>query len=209
MEHLLTMSELSKEAVFQLFDRYYMWKKDFVAQTEQNLISLAERLNLSEEEIKTIGKMTFQYALHEQHQFPYPSVFTVPYDRNIGVASIFLNMIVYLAKAGFTNQQIIRMVELGIVQYDNSWNPLKRRNPLSVEEKHEILRKAGFTQAEINHIPKRIMQQSMAEMIRVNSGAILPPITVLFLLFEVVSIITNGDSLILADVFRSLEGLGF
>ena len=206
MEHLLTTSGLSKEVVFQLFEKYYSRNKNFVAQTEENLKSLAERLDLSEEEIKAIRKMTFQYALREQWRGPYPTLFAFPYDRDSGVGSVFFNVIVNLSKAGFTNQQIIQMSELGIVAYNTASNPFKRRKSLSVEEKHEILRKAGFTQAEINHIPKAVMQQSILEMIRVNSGAILPPVAVLLLLYEVwnMSLSKGSNSLFLADLFQLL-----
>ena len=71
-----------------------------------------------------------------------------------------------LSQAGFTNKQIIQIIELNIVRKHERRSVFNffQREQVSINEKKERLRQAGFTEAEINRIPIEIMQKTKGEI---------------------------------------------
>ena len=72
-----------------------------------------------------------------------------------------------LSEAGFTDLQISKIIKLGILAERS--HILFGREKMSIEEKRELLRQAGFTEEEINRIPVGIMEITKIEMV---AGAI-------------------------------------
>ena len=67
----------------------------------------------------------------------------------------------YLFKKGFTDAQIGQMIELRVLAERR--HTLFGREAITVKEKRNLLRQAGFTEAEIKRIPVFVMQTTFNE----------------------------------------------
>ena len=73
-----------------------------------------------------------------------------------------------LSKKGFTDSQIGKMIELGILAENRHKSYLTEglgasRETISIYEKKQLLREAGFTEQEIRRIPARVMRKGFIE----------------------------------------------
>ena len=136
----------------------------------EQLQSLSEEIGFSKEEIRRITS-----AMHE---------------------SIMLDIdLQRLSENGFTNEQIVQIVELGIISEwrDSFVFPVKTR--LSQKKRIERLLEAGFTEEEINRIPPEIFKKDKTQIL-LNALKVVLPASTFALVSDALYLWITGNSYI-------------
>ena len=168
--HLLKVSKLTpkRQLRFEELKQYITWLVDlgFSGREALEVVKLSEPFELRFTKLTPRRQSKLEKIKSEINRLV--ERFNIPVQRAayIAVHEELLRALNQLSKIGFTDSQVSKIIKLDILK---SYN-LFMQERMSIEQKRDLLRQAGFTEKEINRIPTNIMQITIGEIIAVSVG---------------------------------------